>query len=246
MTPRGVLVIIDICGIYNHIENTMKNKRNYYRLLQVQPDAPYEIIRASYRTLMKELKCHPDLGEENNNAYLINEAYETLSDKVKRVEYDEKHKIMPIESFSQHRDTSKSKSNEKLLRRNCNRSYESFSRHRDTLKSKSNEKPLRRNCNRSYNRIEKKEILLYSFSGLRAERKAQLLDISPKGIRFSCPEELKQGTTIRLKSPLLKADVKIVNSYKTLLNEKIYYSVGAKFLEVTFSSNKGSFYSTSV
>ena len=28
----------------------MRNRRNYYRLLQVQPDAPLEIIRASYRT----------------------------------------------------------------------------------------------------------------------------------------------------------------------------------------------------
>lgn len=35
----------------------MMNRRNYYRILQVQPDAPPEIIRASYRTLMKELKA---------------------------------------------------------------------------------------------------------------------------------------------------------------------------------------------
>jgi predicted transcriptional regulator len=34
----------------------MKNRRNYYRILQVQPDAPVEIIRASYRTMMRELK----------------------------------------------------------------------------------------------------------------------------------------------------------------------------------------------
>ncbi len=101
----------------------MKNKRNYYRLLQVQPDAPYEIIRASYRTLMRELKCHPDLGGENFNAYLINEAYETLSDSVKRAEYDKKLMVKPIERHFKNLNTLKSKSNEKSLNRNYHRSY---------------------------------------------------------------------------------------------------------------------------
>lgn len=197
----------------------MKNKRNYYRLLQVQPDAPYEIIRASYRTLMRELKSHPDLGGEHFNAYLINEAYETLSDSVKRAEYDKKLTIKPTESYLQ----------------NLN-----------TLKSKSNEKSLYRNHHRSYNRIKKRGILHYSFSRLQTDREATLLDISPKGVRFLCSEELKQESTIRLKSPLLNAVVKVVDSHQTLLNEKTCYTVGAKFLKVTFRSQKGSFYSKSV
>jgi curved DNA-binding protein CbpA len=197
----------------------MKNKRNYYRVLQVQHDAPFEIIRASYRTLMKELKCHPDLGGEHFNAYLINEAYETLSNSVKRAEYDKKLKIKPIESYLQ----------------NLN-----------TLKSKSNEKSLCRNYHRSYKRIKKRGILHYSFSSLQTVREATLLDISPKGVRFLCSEELKQESTIRLKSPLLNAVVKVVNSYQTLLNEKTCYTVGAEFLKVSFISPKGSFYSASV
>ena len=40
----------------------MENRRNYYRILQVQPDAPVEVIKASYRALMRELRLHPDLG----------------------------------------------------------------------------------------------------------------------------------------------------------------------------------------
>ena len=48
----------------------MKNRRNYYRILQVQPDAPAEIIRTSYRTLMHKLKMHPDLGGKS----LVNDA----------------------------------------------------------------------------------------------------------------------------------------------------------------------------
>ena len=39
-----------------------KNRRNYYRLLHVQPDAPTEVIKSSYRTLMRTLKRHPALA----------------------------------------------------------------------------------------------------------------------------------------------------------------------------------------
>jgi len=65
-----------------------ENKRNYYRILHVQADAPLEIIRSSYRTLMQQLKMHPDLGGEHWDAALINEAYATLSNPEKRAEYD--------------------------------------------------------------------------------------------------------------------------------------------------------------
>jgi curved DNA-binding protein CbpA len=65
-----------------------KNRRNYYRILHVQPDAPIEIIRTSYRTLMHSLKMHPDLGGEPRNAALINEAFATLSNPARRAAYD--------------------------------------------------------------------------------------------------------------------------------------------------------------
>ena len=71
-----------------NLETIVKNKRNYYRILHVQPDAPAAIIRASYRTLMQKLKQHPDLGGENWNASIINEAHEVLIDADKRRAYD--------------------------------------------------------------------------------------------------------------------------------------------------------------
>ncbi len=197
----------------------MKNKRNYYRLLQVQPDAPYEIIRASYRTLMKELKSHPDFGGENSDAYLINEAYETLSDSAKRIEYDKKLKIKPIESFN------------KCI---------------NTMKIKNNEKSLNQNNHRSCNRMKKSGILHYSFSILQTDREANLIDISPKGVRFLCSEPLKKESIIRLKSPIFKAIAKVVDSQQKLRDDKIIYTARVKFLKVNFKSSKGSFYSTSV
>lgn len=65
-----------------------KNRRNYYRILHVQAEAPLEIIKASYRALMGPLRAHPDLGGEHQAAALINEAYAVLSDPAKRAAYD--------------------------------------------------------------------------------------------------------------------------------------------------------------
>jgi DnaJ-class molecular chaperone len=66
----------------------MKNRRNYYRILHVQPDAPREVIRSSYRAMMQGLRMHPDLGGDDGNAALINEAYAVLTDPGQRAAYD--------------------------------------------------------------------------------------------------------------------------------------------------------------
>ena len=65
-----------------------EERRNYYRILNVQPDAPLEIIKNNYRTLLQKLKLHPDLGGENWNASIINEAYNILRHPDKRAAYD--------------------------------------------------------------------------------------------------------------------------------------------------------------
>lgn len=66
---------------------TKTNQRNYFRILYVQPDAPIEIVTASYRALMGPLKKHPDRGGNHAEASLINEAYNVLSDPVRRDAY---------------------------------------------------------------------------------------------------------------------------------------------------------------
>lgn len=66
----------------------VKNRRNYYRILHIQPDAPTDIIKASYRTQMQKLKMHPDLGGDEWDASILNEAYRVLSNPKKRAAYD--------------------------------------------------------------------------------------------------------------------------------------------------------------
>ena len=67
---------------------TRPNRRNYYRVLHVQPDAHAAVIRTAYRTLMQKLRLHPDLGGDGATATLVNEAYAVLSDPTRRAAYD--------------------------------------------------------------------------------------------------------------------------------------------------------------
>lgn len=67
----------------------MGERRNLYRLLHLQPDAPSELVRVNYLTLMTKLERHPDLGGDHWNAASLGAAYTTLNDPKKRAIYDE-------------------------------------------------------------------------------------------------------------------------------------------------------------
>lgn len=62
---------------------------DFYRTLQVDPAAHPEIITAAYRTLLRALGKHPDLGGPEDEAKRIIEAYATLSDPERRRAYDQ-------------------------------------------------------------------------------------------------------------------------------------------------------------
>jgi curved DNA-binding protein CbpA len=64
------------------------NRRNLYRMLHVQPDAPVEVLRAAYRALMA--RHHPDRGGGHEHAALLNEAWAVLGDPARRAAYDAK------------------------------------------------------------------------------------------------------------------------------------------------------------
>jgi molecular chaperone DnaJ len=64
--------------------------RDYYIVLGVSKGANLEKIKKAYRTVVK--RYHPDIthSQESEKRFIeIREAYETLSDEIKRREYDE-------------------------------------------------------------------------------------------------------------------------------------------------------------
>lgn len=80
---------------------------NYYAILGVSQYAKYREIKAAYRRLA--LKYHPDRNSSpvsENSIKIINAAFEVLSDKDKRRQYDEKL----VNSIILHRKKEKTKS----------------------------------------------------------------------------------------------------------------------------------------
>lgn len=72
--------------------------KDYYKILQVAPDASPEVIQMAYKALAK--KYHPDLNPGQEEAAQekmkdVNEAYETLADKDKRWQYDQSRYQQP-------------------------------------------------------------------------------------------------------------------------------------------------------
>lgn len=81
----------------------MIERRNFYRILHVQPDASIAVIRESYRVLMQ---ANANLPKEDTNAThwnssLLNIAYKTLQDNHMRKAYDrELLRRYPIKTLS--------------------------------------------------------------------------------------------------------------------------------------------------
>lgn len=65
----------------------MIKRKNYYEILGVTPDSDEAEIKASYRRLAR--KYHPDVNPDKEDLFkAITEAYEVLSNKMKRAQYD--------------------------------------------------------------------------------------------------------------------------------------------------------------
>jgi curved DNA-binding protein CbpA len=60
--------------------------RDPYEVLQVQPSAEPEVVRAAYRVLAR--KYHPDLGGDATRMIALNDAWDVLGDPVRRAAYD--------------------------------------------------------------------------------------------------------------------------------------------------------------
>ena len=60
--------------------------RDPYEVLQVQPGAEPEVVRAAYRVLAR--KYHPDLGGDATRMVALNDAWDVLGDPVRRAAYD--------------------------------------------------------------------------------------------------------------------------------------------------------------
>ena len=88
---KNILLIL-VLKCYNN-GGMEKNMKNYYEILEVDKNASQEVIEKAYRTLAK--KYHPDLQQESKKLEYaekmkkINQAYDVLSNSIKREEYNQ-------------------------------------------------------------------------------------------------------------------------------------------------------------
>lgn len=225
----------------------MKNRRNFYRVLQVQPDAPVAVIRASYKTLMRELKQHPDLGGDLWNAQVLSEAYTILSNSEKRREYDRKL----FEQYTKKPFPDPFSGQSPLISIFCPfckrpmarqpHSDESCPSCRSPLQTFAQD-PLQA-CRRTIPRIKRSGKFRYYTTWPQKGREAELVNLSREGMRFKCEEKLRVGMIVKISSSYLKSVAKIKNIHKIYFQNRTVYSVGAEFISVTFKEPKGGFYS---
>lgn len=227
----------------------MKNRRNYYRILQVQPDAQVDVIRSSFRTLMRDLKQHPDLGGSHWNAAVLNEAYETLNDAKRRADYDRQL----YEQYTKRPYRTAQEEKRPLISIFC-----PFCKRPLAREPKGDEKcltcqsPLRspaeeyvaRGCRRFFARINKNERISYYVSWPQKAKEGQMADLSPRGMLILCSEYLPAGAVIKISSSLLKATACVTYCQERIAGGKKLHAMGVKFIAVSFQSHGGCFVST--
>lgn len=236
----------------------MRNRRNYYRILHIQQDAPAAIIKASYRTQMQKLRMHPDLGGDEWNAAVLNEAYQVLSDPQRRKTYDAALTAGRHRQGSRPAATTNHRGGARTTRKAQDRSCCPFCATPRTPSSSScgpqdcpgcngPTEPVRilHNANRSDRSIDRMlrraSLVVYTHPECHGLM-ARLRDLSPAGLQMILDEPLAEGLPVRVHSaPVMAiARVRFCNRDST----GHHFIAGLEFLTVRFSTRSGTFLST--
>jgi curved DNA-binding protein CbpA len=248
----------------------MQNRRNYYRVLHVQPDAPAEIIRTSYRTLMQRLRMHPDLGGDHWNAALINEAFETLSDPAKRAAYDRTRQqaatppvgpaTRPAQATSRADDQAPASASTAIARAGKVASRCQFCGTVHSARETTIPGASCMSCgsplypavklsqgDRSQRAIERfpRHMPISFCLTWPATRQftGTTQDVSISGMRFSTDLELIPNETIRIDCEFCSAIGVVRSSHQQARHPRLAWQIGVEFLTLTIKQTRGSFVS---
>ena len=241
----------------------MKNRRNYYRLLHVQPDAPVAVIKSSYCALMLKMKQHPDLGGDHETAALINEAHAVLTNINRRAEYD--HYLESREPranfgntpFYRHKDERSSacarnewvQSSIPLRCPFCHAPYQApitsgmRCTNCDSPLSPAIRLKLESTDQRAFQRFERNGEIRLLMQHAHKSFRAWLQDLSPTGMSFMATELLDVDQVIRIDGAILSAVARVVNCGHRRSRACSMPMVGVEFLTLEFAQAQGTFVS---
>lgn len=235
-----------------------RNRRNHYRILHVQPDAPLEVIKASYRTLMQKLGSHPDLGGDDWNAAVINEAYRVLANPALRRDYD--RQLRSLHSGLDPAGRRATSSSALHGAQQPPRGYATGRTHclfcgsgaptgspgySDTAVCVSCGSPLGRvtgrrpgnNERRAVKRVPlRDDILFYSKWPQAVPHRGQVSDLSPLGMQFLAPRPLPVHQVIKLEGRGLSAVARVTRCARAAHYREVQHLIGVRF--VTMSVRK--------
>ena len=246
----------------------MKNKRNYYRLLHVQPDAPQEVIKSSYRTIMHRLKQHPDVGGDHGKAALINEAYAVISDSRKRAEYDstllQTSASSTIEAQRRKVATPRKSSRSFAAKQHttgqptcvfCGTAHQYGRNPQEDASCSVCASPLKHieklrleeSCRRMVHRVTKQiQIAFYTAWPQPKGYTGIVKDMSPRGMQFLTHNPPKTGQHIKVECETCTAVAHVKNCVKNSSMRKTGWVVGVEFVTIFFSETRGSFVSLKI
>lgn len=237
------------------------DNRNFYEILHVGRDAPEEIIRSSYRTLMQQLKHHPDLGGDAATAAIINEAYAVLNNSERRAEYDAKLDIFttlaegipeqpreqepvaqPVKILDPFRECLFCESphfHGKIIDSDAScRACDSPLAVAEGLQADSNDQ-------RAVARIDKRQAILFHTHWPQTHGIAgQMEDISLTGLRFATQHSLEVGQRLKITAKALHAIAHVTRCHFERRASITLCVVGASFTTLRFARSVGGFVST--
>jgi len=228
------------------------NRRNWYRILHVQPEAPFEIIKASYRTLMTTLCQHPDRGGDHATAALINQAYAVLSDAEKRRQYDRFLALRKAHGTPQARQTPASRDGHTPTGRCCAfcaapvavAIQPGMRCHRcdSPLASPSRTAAAAKDGTwgrRTIGRIPRNDSVIVYLAWPGHGQPARLRDLSPSGLCFVSAIDVREGQVLKITGAALESVARVVAVRSGSGSPCIH----VRFLSVLFPVARGGFVS---
>jgi len=249
----------------------MKNRRNHYRILHVQPDSPPEVVKASYRTLMQKLRAHPDLGGDEWNAALLNQAYAILSDSGKRTQYDAETRLYRRQQEKTVPDDQYPASGKKTARPHQTQQSGNIASIHHCLfclapygnsagygyvdncsicgspTAPATKMALENSGQRQVSRTAKANaVLFYSQWPQPHPYQGRIVDLSPNGMRIQSASRVSSDSVVKVHCESFDAVAKVVNSYPVNVGGLEAHNYGAEFLTIAFSALAGNFVSAKI
>jgi len=231
--------------------------KSYYEWLHVSRDAPTEVIKASYRTLMQRLRMHPDLGGDEDVAAVINEAYAVLTDPDRRARYDRALAEFGVPAVQTARPRSEPAAPRPAAlnpHTNClfcgaphdyGKAVGGDTRCAscDSPLAPTDDERMEREDARAVARVLKRQPVEFFTGWPQAAHMGRTEDVSLRGSRLVSGVSLETGQLVKLRCRQFDAVARVVNQSMLKDGPMPEYAAGLRFVTLSFKTSRGSFVS---